>query len=279
MALLPFPGGSPATGSPAPSDDDPWNDTANGEPPGARMSFLDHLEELRKRLMVSAAALGVGMLISFLFIDRLYAFIMRPLALMIPAGGKMQYTEPTEAFILYLKIAFLAGIVLAAPVILWQLWLFIAPGLYSKEKKFALPFILMGTIFFVLGAVFSHYMLFPWTWRFLASFSTEWVVFQPKIDPTFSLYSKMLLGMGLVFQMPTIVFFLAKMGVVTAGFLLRNFKYAFLIIFIAAAVITPTGDMLTQTLFATPMVVLYLLSIVIAWIFGKKRQPKAEAEP
>jgi sec-independent protein translocase protein TatC len=244
--------------------------------PGARMSFLEHLEELRKRLIVCLATLAVGFLAAFLFIDRIYAFVMRPLAAALPRGAHMQYTEPTEAFVLYLKMALLAGIVLSAPVIIWQLWLFIAPGLYSKEKRFAVPFIVMGSVFFVLGAMFSHYMLFPWTWRFLASFSTDWVVFQPKIEPTFSLYSKMLLGMGLVFQMPTIVFFLAKMGLVTAGFLLRNFKYAFLLIFIAAAVITPTGDMLTQTLFATPMVALYLLSIIIAWIFGKKRV-KAEA--
>jgi sec-independent protein translocase protein TatC len=264
MPLIPFPGAERE------ADGEAWGDDG-GETAGARMSFLEHLEELRKRLLVCVVALGVGFLVAFAFIDRLYAFIMRPLAEMLPKGAKMQYTEPTEAFILYLKIAFLAGIFLSAPVILWQLWLFIAPGLYSKEKKFAVPFILMGSAFFVAGALFSHYMLFPWTWRFLASFSSDWVVFQPKIEPTFSLYSKMLLGMGLVFQMPTIVFFLAKMGLVSARFLLRNFKYAFLIIFIVAAVITPTGDMLTQTLFATPMVALYLVSIVIAWIFGKKR--------
>jgi sec-independent protein translocase protein TatC len=270
MALIPFPGGSPAAGAPAPRDDDSWDDDANGEMAGARMSFLEHLEELRKRLIVAASALGVGFLLSFLFIDRIYAFVMRPLAMMLPPGNKMQYTEPTEAFVLYLKIAFLSGIVLAAPVILWQLWLFVAPGLYAKEKKFAVPFIVMGSVFFVLGAAFSHYMLFPWTWRFLASFSSEWVAFQPKIDATFSLYAKMLIGMGIIFQLPTLVFLLSKMGVVTARFLLRNFKYAFLLIFILAAVITPTGDPLTQTLFAAPMVALYLVSILIAWIFGKK---------
>ena len=270
MALISLPG---AEKDP---DSDRWADDGE-EASGARMSFLDHLEELRKRLVICAATLGVGFLVAFLFIDRLYAFIMRPLAKALPPGGKIQYTEPTEAFVLYLKMALLAGVVLSAPVILWQLWLFVAPGLYSKEKRFAVPFIVMGSVFFVMGALFSHYLLFPWTWAFLASFSTDWVVFQPKIEPTFSLYSKMLLGMGLVFQMPTLVFFLAKMGLVTARFLLKNFKYAVLLIFILAAVITPTGDMLTQTLFAAPMVVLYLLSIIIAWIFGRKRAPRTGA--
>lgn len=244
------------------------------EEPGARMSFLEHLDELRTRLIIALAAVGVGCLVSFAFIQRLYDFVMRPLAEMLPKGSSpgLVYTEPTEAFVLYLKIALLAGIILALPVVLWQVWLFIAPGLYAKEKRLAIPFIVLATIGFVGGAAFSHYLLFRWTWKFLASFAQPgYLLFMPKIESVFSLYVKILLGMGVIFQMPTVVYFLARMGVVTAGFLLRHFKYAVLLIFLVAAVITPTGDMLTQTLFAAPMLGLYLISILIAWIFGRRR--------
>lgn len=238
---------------------------------GAKMSFLEHLDELRQRIIWSLVAVGVGCLLSFAFIQRIYDFIMRPLAALLPAGSHLVFTEPTEAFVLYLKIALLTGIIVAAPVILWQAWLFVAPGLYAHEKRLAIPFIVFGTLGFVIGAAFSHYLLFPVTWRFLASFANEYTMFMPKIESVFSLYAKMMLGVGLIFQMPTAIYFLARIGVVTARFLIRQFKYAVLIIFIVAAIITPTGDPLTQTLFAGPMVALYLVSIVVAWIFGKKR--------
>jgi len=162
-------------------------------------------------------------------------------------------------------------VLLAAPYIMYQVWLFIAPGLYSNEKKFAIPFVLLSTAGFIAGAAFNHYIVFPWMMSFFASFNTPDLQFMPRLEDVFDLYTKMLLGMGLVFQMPTVVLFLAKMRVVTAGFLARNIKYAILIIFIAAAVITPSGDMITQTIFAAPMVGLYLLSILIAWMVGPKR--------
>jgi sec-independent protein translocase protein TatC len=152
-------------------------------------------------------------------------------------------------------------------------WLFIAPGLYANEKRLAIPFVVFGTVGFVGGTVFNHYIVFPFMMRFFASFNTPDLVFMPRLEDVFDLYSKMLLGMGVVFQMPTLVYFLAKMRLVTAGFLLRHFKYAFLIIFIVAAVITPTGDMITQTIFAAPMVGLYILSIFIAWIVRPRQEP------
>jgi sec-independent protein translocase protein TatC len=183
----------------------------------------------------------------------------------------MIYTEPGEAFSLYVQIALIIGVVLAAPFIMYQVWMFIAPGLYSNEKRLAIPFVLFTTIGFVLGAAFNHYIAFPFMMAFFASFNTPDLAFMPKLDDVFGLYTKMLLGMGIVFQMPTVVFFLAKMRMITAWFLLSNFKYAFLIIFVVAAVITPTGDMMTQTIFAAPMVGLYLLSILIAWVVGPKR--------
>jgi sec-independent protein translocase protein TatC len=151
-------------------------------------------------------------------------------------------------------------------------WRFIAPGLYSNEKRFAIPFVLFTTLGFLAGAAFNHYISFPFMMAFFASFNTPDLAFMPKLEDVFGLYSKMLIGMGIVFQMPTVVFFLAKMKLLTARFLIANLKYALLLIFIIAAVITPTGDMMTQTIFAAPMIGLYLLSIVIAWIVGPKRQ-------
>ncbi len=283
MALVPFPNRDNAEAS---EDSDGWwssdplaDERESTELQEGKMSFLEHLDELRKRLLHACLGLAVGIAISFVFIDRVFEFIMRPLQEMLPEGGRLIYTEPTEAFVLYMKIALLAGLVVAAPYIMWQVWLFIAPGLYAKEKRFAIPFILLSTIGFVGGAAFSHYLLFPWMWKFLASFgetNKDFLMFAPKIESVFSLYTKLLLGMGLVFQMPSIVFFLAKMGLVSARFLIRHIKYAVLIIFVTAAVITPSGDILTQTLMAAPMIGLYLISILIAWLFGKKTSAPAD---
>ena len=236
------------------------------------MSFLEHLDELRKRLVQSCIGIAVGVCVGFAFINYVVDFILAPTRHVLPAGSRMIYTQPGEAFGLYVQIGLIVGIVLATPWIMYQVWLFIAPGLYSNEKKFAVPFVLMSTIGFIGGAAFNHYIVFPFMISFFASFNTADLVFMPRLEDVFDLYSKMLIGMGLVFQMPTIVFFLAKMRLLTAGFLLRNTKYAVLIIFIVAAVITPSGDMITQTIFAAPMLGLYALSILIAWIVAPKRE-------
>ena len=234
------------------------------------MSFLEHLDELRKRIVHSLLAVAVGVLVSFAFINRISDFLLGPTRRLLPPGSKMIYTQPGEAFGFNIQIALIAGVVLAAPVIMYQVWLFIAPGLYSNEKKLAVPFVLMSTLGFVGGALFNHYIVFVWMMKFFASFNTPDLVFLPRLDDVFDLYTKMLLGMGLVFQMPTIIFFLAKMNLVTWRFLARNFKYALLFIFVAAAVITPSGDMVTQTIFAAPMIGLYLIGIVIAWVVRPK---------
>lgn len=239
------------------------------------MSFLEHLDELRTRLMVSAIALFAGFLVALIFIRYVFDFIMLPLQQALPPGGRLIYTEPAEAFLLRLKIAALIGAVLAAPVVLWQLWVFVAPGLYANERRYVLPFVIFASAFFFGGAAFSHYVLFPLAWRFFASFGSDYVEFLPRIQPVFSLYAKLMLGMGLVFQMPTLVLFLARIGVVTPGMLARQFKYAVLAIFIIAAVITPGPDIVSQLLVAGPMLMLYGLSIVIAWVFGKRRKGEA----
>ena len=263
MALVPFPGTQPSPYQ-FPSDDD-------DDSPGAKMSFLEHLDELRKRIVNAAIAVLVGILISFSFISRIYSFLMAPTMRQLPPGSRLIYTEPGEAFSLYIQLSMIVGVILASPFIMYQVWMFIAPGLYSNEKRMAIPFVLFTTIGFLLGASFNHFIAFPFMMKFFASFNTPDLAFMPKLEDVFGLYTKMLIGMGLVFQMPTIVYFLARIKLITARFLAKNFKYAFLIIFIAAAVITPTGDMMTQAIFAAPMVGLYLLSIAIAWIVGPKR--------
>src|SRR6185503_362109 len=242
-----------------------------------RMSFLEHLEELRVRLIRSLLALLVGFAVCWGFAERIFVFITEPMRKIYP---KIQfiYTEPTEAFMLYMKMAFFVGIFVAAPFILYQVWAFIAPGLYAHEKAWAIPFIAMGTLFFLGGAAFGHRVLFPLTFRFLGEFGGADMTFMPKVDEYYSFYSWFLLGLGLVFQLPVVIFVLARIGLVTPGFLLRQFKYAFLAAFVISAVITPTPDMVTQTMLALPMVGLYLLGIAVAWLFGKpRREPEATA--
>jgi sec-independent protein translocase protein TatC len=263
VALVPFPG--PQSGAYQPELDDEEDGAAG------KMSFLEHLDELRKRIVQSCLGVAVGILASFAFITHIVNFILTPTWKVLPAGSRMIYTQPGEAFGLYIQISLITGIVLAAPWIMYQVWLFIAPGLYANEKKLAIPFVLLSTAGFVGGAAFNHYIVFPWMISFFASFNTADLVFMPRLEDVFDLYTKMLIGMGLVFQMPTVVYFLAKMRLVTARFLWRHLKYAVLIIFIVAAVITPSGDMITQTIFAAPMLGLYALSILIAWLVAPKR--------
>jgi sec-independent protein translocase protein TatC len=270
LALVPFPGpGAGATAHALAQHDE------EDEALGGQMSFLEHLDELRKRIIHALLAIAVGVCVGFFFINSVVDFLLAPTRSLLPAGSRMIYTQPGEAFSLYVQVALIAGTVLAAPYVMYQVWLFIAPGLYANEKKLAIPFVLMTTIGFVGGAAFNHYIVFPVMMTFFASFNGPDLTFLPKLEDVFSLYTKMLLGMGVVFQMPTLVFFLAKMKLVTWRFLARNFKYAVLIIFIAAAVITPSGDMVTQSIFAAPMVGLYLLGIVIAWLVGPKTKKES----
>jgi sec-independent protein translocase protein TatC len=240
------------------------------EPAEGRMTFLEHLDELRKRITHAVIALLVGFLISFAFIDRIFAFVYARLAADVP-GHKLIYTEPGEAFFIYLKIALLSGLLISAVPIMWQVWKFIAPGLYANEKKFALPFAFCASALFISGAAFSHYILFPLAWRFFAGFSNTFLEFMPRVEPIFSLYVKLMLAMGLVFQLPMLIFVLARFGIVTARFLVKNFKYAVLIFFIVSAIVTPDGSFVPQVIMAGSMTLLYIVSIGVAWIFAKKR--------
>jgi sec-independent protein translocase protein TatC len=268
MALVPFPN---KARTPAPDEDrDPdWEDDDSDR--AGKMSFLEHLDELRRRIVYALLAIVGGFLIACLFLTRIFNFIMTPMQAALPKGQTLIYTEPTEALMLYLKMALLVGILIASPGVMTQVWLFVAPGLYANEKKLAIPFVAMSSFFFIAGAVFSHYVVFPLTWSFFQSFASDQLSFMPRIEPAFGLYVKLMLTFGLIFQMPTLVLFLAKMGIITARFLIRNMKYAILIMFIVGAVLSPGTDPVGQVLMAGPMFILYVISIGLAWMFGKKK--------
>jgi sec-independent protein translocase protein TatC len=240
------------------------------EDPEARMSFLDHLEELRSRLLKSLIALALGFGVAWGYHEEIFHFMVAPLKKASPSL-ELIATTPTEAIMLYMKMSFFVGIFIAAPFLLYQIWAFIAPGLYAHEKGYAIPFVMFGTLFFLAGAAFGHYLLFPVTLKFLGDFGGQDIKFMPRISEYYDFYSWFLLALGVVFQVPVIIFVLARVGIVTASFLLRQFKWAVLLSFIVAAVVTPTPDMVTQTLLALPMIGLYLLGVIVAAIFGKKR--------
>jgi len=236
--------------------------------PRFTLSVLEHLDRFRQAVIRSAIAVCIGIVLTFTYINEIVEFVFRPIRSVLPAGSKLIYTVPGEAFSVYVEIALIAAVVLMSPYIMYQVWRLIAPALYVKERRFAMWFIAMTSAGFVGGAAFNHYVAFKMLIEFFASFNTAQLAFLPRLDDVFGMYTRMLFIMGVVFQMPTLVFFLAKMGLVTARFLARQFKYAVLVIFIIAAVVTPSGDPYNQSVLAVPMVGLYLLSIFIAWVFG-----------
>ena len=272
MALVPFPGphqaGAYDTASEEPEDD--LEPSAEGQ-----MSFLEHLDELRKRILRSCIAIALGVVATFWFIQPIFNFILAPTRGVLPPGVTLIYTQPGEAFSLYVTVALISGILVSAPFISYQVWMFIAPGLYANERKMAYPFVALTTLGFILGAAFNHYIAFGVMMAFFGSFNTADLAFMPRLQDVFGLYTRMLLVLGIVFQMPTVVFFLAKMKLVTARFLATNLRYAVLIIFVAAAIMTPGGDMWGQVIIAVPMLGLYLISILIAWAVNRRaRSPQ-----
>jgi sec-independent protein translocase protein TatC len=234
-----------------------------------KMSFLEHLEELRKRLIVSIVALGVAFLLCWNFADRIFGLIALPLSKLMPPGEKLVYTRLTEPFVLYMKVAFFAGIFVASPIILWQLWLFIAPGLYKRERRYAAPFIIIASLFFIAGGYFGYRVLLPGMCAFFLETGKQFHQ-MIKADEFFSFASTMILTTGLIFETPILVFFLARLGIVTPQFLLQKSKWAVVASFIIAAVITPSADMVNQTALALPMIALYFIGVGVAFLFAKK---------
>jgi sec-independent protein translocase protein TatC len=253
-----------------PVDTDPEKDELELQ---GQMSFLDHLEELRKRILHSLIAIGVALAVSWTFADELFLVVSRPIRSL---GVNLVASKLTEGFNLELKLAVLAAIFLASPFILAQVWLFIAPGLYKHERRYAIPFILFSTILFISGGVFGYFVAFPFAARFLLEWAQN-MGLEPMFIASeyFDLFIAVELGLGVVFEIPAVIFVLARIGLVSAGFLLRNTKYAVLIAFVVAAIITPTSDIPNLMIMAVPMILLYLLGVVVAFLFGKKRTKEA----
>jgi sec-independent protein translocase protein TatC len=234
-----------------------------------KMSFLDHLEELRKRLIISMAAVFVGFCLCWHYADVIYAKLQEPISHVLPKGDKLAYTRMTAPFFLYMKVAALAGVFVAAPVILFQLWLFISPGLYKHERRMAAPFIIVTSALFLLGGYFGWRVMLPATCRFFVETGQNFKQ-MITVDDYFSFASTICLAAGLVFETPVLIFFLARLGIVTPAFMLHQWKFAVLISFIVAAIVTPTPDPINQTALALPMIALYFLGVFVAWAFAKK---------
>jgi sec-independent protein translocase protein TatC len=232
------------------------------------MSFLEHLEELRKRIIYSLIAVTVGFFACWNYHEFIFRFVQRPVMDALQRNGmaeKLVYLNPTEPFNLYLKVAFLAGLFVTSPFVLYQVWLFISPGLYRNEKRYVLPFMFSTVFLFLGGGLFAYKMVYPAALNFLIDYGKQ---FQPMITigEYTDLFLTIMLGMGLIFEMPILVFFLSMMGIVSPRWMWHNVRYSILVIFIVAAILTPTTDILNMCLFAAPMVALYILSIGVAWM-------------
>jgi sec-independent protein translocase protein TatC len=238
------------------------------------MSLLAHLEELRKRIMFSVLGVLVGFLSCWSLADRIFGLMQQPIIGALRhhgLTGGLVYLNPTEPFNLYLEVALVGGLFAASPFVFYQLWLFIAPGLYRAGKRYVLPFLLSTVGLFIAGGLFGYKVVYPASLDFLIGFGQH---FQPMI--TIGEYTKLFvtitIGLGLIFEMPVLVFFLALMRIITARWMWRNLRYSILVIFIIAAIVTPTADILNMCLFATPMIALYAISIGVAWLVNSRRE-------
>lgn len=241
-----------------------------------RSPLLRRLGEIRKRLVRAAIAVGVGFAVSYGFSEKLFALLAYPLKVNMPPGDRLVYTSLPEMFFVYIKTAMVAGLLLAAPYVFYQIYLLVAPGFYQKQKKSVILFVLCSTVLFVGGSLFGYFVVFPSGFKFFLAFSNEYLRALPSVKQYFSLAVKMLFAFGFVFELPVAAFFLSRMGVVTADFLKEKRRYAILLIFIIAAFLTPP-DVISQFLMAIPLVVLYEFSILIAKIAGKKRKEPEES--
>jgi sec-independent protein translocase protein TatC len=238
------------------------------------MSFLEHLEELRSRLWKCLVALALGVLICWVFSRPILAWLTRPLE---EAFSSLSVIRPAEAFLNRMKAAFIGGIFVASPVLFYHLWAFVSPGLFPRERRYTLPFLGFSVLFFLCGATFSYHIAMPMAAGFLAE---QGVGYEQNVtlDSAFTFASRMLLALGVLFELPILIFFLSRLGIVTPVFLIRQFKYAVLIIFIIAAVITPTPDVITQTVFAVPMIILYWIGIGVSWLADRRSRSSSDED-
>lgn len=240
-------------------------------PEDEKIPFTTHLEELRRRLIICFCAVGVGFVISYVFSKRLFEVLMQPLLAAMPPDEKLIYTALPEAFFTYLKVALLTGLLLAVPVIIYQVWMFVAPGLYDKEKRLVLPIVFISSFFFLGGALFGYFIVFPFGFKFFMGFASDYVRPLPSMKEYLGFSAKLLFAFGAVFELPVFVTFLAKLGIVNVQFLKTKRKYAILLFFVFSAILTPP-DVVTQIMMAGPLILLYEVGILGARLFGKKPQ-------
>jgi sec-independent protein translocase protein TatC len=231
-----------------------------------------HLAELRTRIVRILIAIILGAAACWSYKEETFALLLRPaLRALAPGGGRLQALAPGEIFFTYIKCTLLVGFVAALPVVFWQIWGFVAPGLYPREKRLAFPFVLVSTLLFLGGAAFGYFVVFPIMFAFFSSFENQYVEAAWTMREVFSFTVQMFLAFGVAFELPVLVFFLALAGIVDARQLVGGFKYAVLGAFVLSAVLTPTPDIVTQTLLAGPLIVLYLLGVGAAWLFSRRR--------
>ena len=233
-----------------------------------KIPFTAHLEELRSRLIACFASVGVGFVISYFFKERLFSILTMPLMAVMESRDNLIFTGLPEAFFTYLKVSLLTGIIVAAPVIIYQFWMFVVPGLYSKERRLLFPIVFLSSVFFVGGALFGYFIVFPLGFKFFLGFATEQIRPLLSMREYLSFAAKLLLAFGLAFELPVAITALARLGVVSVDFLKKNRKYALLLFFVGAALLTPP-DVVTQIMMAFPLMALYELSILGARVFGK----------
>ena len=234
-----------------------------------KLPLSAHLQELRKRLILSFIAIGIGFGVCYSFSQTLFDVLAAPLLKVMPAGSSLVFTSVAEAFFTYMKVGFIGGLILASPYVLYQVWAFVAPGLYRHEKKYIVPFVFLGSFFFTLGIVFAYFVVLPVGYKFFLGYATDFIKPLPSIKEYLSFSIKFLLAFGLVFEFPVVLLILAKIGVIDGRTMARHRRYAILLIFIFAAVMTPP-DLISQLLMALPLMALYELSILLARLFGKR---------
>jgi len=241
------------------------------EPPDeSAMSFVEHLEELRKRIILASIGVAIAVCVSAFFGRQVLDFIFKPINSLLPPDGRFVAIGVGENFSIYMQAVVISGAIVAAPWVLLQVWLFIAPGMYQREKRFAIPFVLLMTLGCVGGAMFSHFVAFRALMQFFAGFQIDSVMTTPSVESVFGLYVRLMMGMALVFQMPTLAFFLARLGVISARFLISKLGHAVVILFVVAAIVTPSTDPWNQTVLAGTMIALYVVCIAIVAVFGRR---------
>jgi sec-independent protein translocase protein TatC len=249
------------------------------DPPGpendVRLGFFEHLTELRRRLIRALIGIGVGMGLVGFFTEKLFRLMMGPVLASLPAGQRaLHYTSYLEPFMVYLKVALYGGIFVAAPYVLWQLWLFVAPGLYKREKRVVVPFLLSGTLLFYAGAAFCYFAIMPFAFPALAAIAGEDMRPILTMSEQLTLVLAMMLGFGIVFEIPVIIAFLSMVGLVSPGFLAKYRRHAIVINVALAAIITPTGDPFNLALMAVPMILFYEVGILLSRMVTRQRAPR-----